>query len=258
VKAHNWIAALSVIFALLPAASRAQQAAAPAKPSIVLVHGAFADASGWGRVILGLEKQGYTVTAVQNPMTSYADDVATTKRVIDAQPGDVVVVAHSYGGAVITGAASGSTKVKALVYVAAFAPDTGEILGELVDKLGPAELNSNLRPDAAGFLYIDRAKFHELFCADLPADESAVLAATQKPIHGSAFGASVDAAAWKTIPSWFMIAAQDRIINPELERLFAKRMNATTTEIKSSHVAFISHSDEVVKMIVAAATAKAK
>lgn len=242
----------------LPTTSSAQEPTKPEKPSIVLVHGAFADASGWGRVITLLEKDGYTVTAVQNPMTSYADDVATTKRMIDAQKGKVVVVGHSYGGAVISSAATGNANVKALVYIAAFGPDSGEKFSELLDKEGPSSLGPALRPDAAGFLYIDRAQFHDVFCADLPVAEANVMAATQKPTHNSIFGISLEAPAWKDIPSWFLVASEDKTINPKLERFMAKRMNAQTTEIKSSHVAFLSHPKEVVKLIEAAATAPAK
>ncbi len=250
------LSAVLLLVILGPAFAHAQ-AAAPAKPSIVLVHGAFADASGWGRVITGLEKQGYTVTAVQNPLTSYADDVATTKRMIEAQPGDVVVVAHSYGGAVMSAAAAGNAKVKALVYVAAFAPDGGEVLGGLLEKF-PNDVAKSFRPDAVGFVYIDRAAFHSVFCADVADGEAAVMAATQKPIHGSAFSAVAEAPAWKTVPAWFIVASDDQVIHPDLERFFAKRMNATTLELKSSHVPFITKSDDVVKTIVAAATAKSK
>src|SRR5215831_16698750 len=132
------------------------------RASIVLVHGAFADGSGWSTVIPLLEKQGYTVTAVQNPLTSLADDIATTKRVIDVQKGPVVVVGHSYGGAVITAAAAGSAHVKALVYVNAFAPDEGEKLTAGTENFAQPPLNSTLSPDSAGFLYIDRARFHEV------------------------------------------------------------------------------------------------
>jgi len=239
----------------MPGMSRAQMGGAPAKPSIVLVHGSFADATGWGRIITLLEKDGYTVTAVQNPMTSFADDVATTKRMIDAQTGNCVVVGHSYGGAVITAAAAGNPKVKALVYVAAFGPDTGEVFGALLEKI-PTEVGKSFRPDAAGFVYIDRAAFHDVFCADVAKDEAAVMAAAQKPIHGSAFGASVETPAWKTVPAWYIVASEDKVINPELERFMAKRMNATTSELKSSHVPFISKANDVAKVIVAAATAK--
>ena len=230
---------------------------ATAKPTIVLVHGAFADATGWQRVIPTLQRDGYEVIAVQNPLASLAGDVETTKRVIDAQKGPVVLVGHSYGGAVITGAAAGSSNVKALVYLAAFAPEAGEPVGAFGEKY-PVDLNSALKPDSAGFLYVDRARFRELFCADVPATEARVAAATQKPIHNSAFGASVPQAAWKNIPSWYLVSQDDRAINPELERFYAKRMNAKTSEVKASHVAFISHPDVVARLIEQAAAAAAK
>jgi len=223
-----------------------------AKPTIVLIHGAFADGTSWQHVIPILEHDGYNVIAVQNALASLAGDVETTKRVIDAQAGPMVVVGHSYGGAVITGAAAGNPNVKALVYIAAFAPEAGEPIGVYGDKY-PAPLGAALKPDAAGFLYIDRARFRELFCADVPAMEASVMAATQKPIIASAFGGSVDQAAWKTIPSWYLVTQDDRAINPDLERFYAKRMGAKTTEIKSSHVPFISHPAEVARLIEQAA-----
>ncbi len=228
------------------------------KPSIVLVHGAFADGTGWQKVIPLLEKKGFTVTAVQNPLKSLVDDVATTKRVIEAQKGDVVLVGHSYGGAVITGAGAGNSKVKALVYVAAFAPDAGEAVGGLIEKYPATPLGTALAPDSAGFLYIDRAKFREVFAHDVSEPETAIMAATQKPVAASAFGEPSAAPAWKTIPSWYVVATQDRAINPELERFLAKRMGATTAELESSHVPFISKPEEVVKVIEAAAGAVAK
>jgi pimeloyl-ACP methyl ester carboxylesterase len=226
--------------------------------SIVLVHGAFADGSCWSKIIPLLEKQGYTVTAVQEPLTSIADDIATTRRVIDAQKGPVVVVGHSYGGAVITGAAAGSPNVKALVYVNAFAPDEGDKITVGSEKFAQPALNSALVPDSAGFLYVDRARFHEDFCADLPAADARVMAATQKPLSGSVFEATVSGAAWKSIPSWYIVGTNDRAINPDFERFLAKRMKAQTTEIKASHVTFLSHPAEVAKVIAEAATAAAK
>jgi len=229
--------------------------AASPKPAIVLVHGAFADASGWSRVIPILQRDGYFVTAVQIPLTSLSDDVATAKRVVDSQKGPVVLVGHSYGGAVITGAAAGSPNVKALVYLAAFAPEGGEALGAPGAKFAQPPLNSALVPDSAGFLYIDRAKFHDAFCKDLPEAEARVMAATQKPLSGSVFEASVSAAAWKTVPSWYVVSSQDRAINPELERFYAKRIGATTSEIAASHVAFLSHPREAAKVIEEAARA---
>jgi pimeloyl-ACP methyl ester carboxylesterase len=222
------------------------------KPAIVLVHGAFADASGWEAVIRALQKKGYDVTAVENPLSSYADDVATTKRLIDAQKGPVVVVAHSYGGAVMSGAAANNPNVKALVYVAAFAPDVGETLGPLLQKY-PTKVGESFRPDAAGNIYLDRDTFHDTFAQDLPEDEADVLAATQKPLSGSVFEARPTAAAWKEVPSWFIVAREDHVINPDLERMFAKRMGAKTTEVDASHVAFMSHPDVVVRAIEEAA-----
>lgn len=227
-------------------------AAPSTKPTIVLVHGAFADGSGWSKVIPLLEKDGYNVIAVQNPLTSFADDVATTRRVIDAQQGPVVAVGHSYGGAVITTAAVGAPNVKALVYIAAFAPDAGEVIGALLEKY-PSPLGAALVPDAAGFLYIDRAKFKDVFAADVSDRERSVMAATQKPIKGEIFGQKFETPAWKQIPSWYLVASQDHAINPDLERMFAKRMGATTREVNSSHVPFMSKPAVVVGIIEDAA-----
>ncbi len=233
------------------AADLTPTAAPAAKPVIVLVHGAFADGTGWQHVIPLLEKDGYTVIAVQNSLVSLDADVITTKRVIDAQKGPVVVVGHSYGGAVITGAA-GQPNVKALVYLAAFAPEAGEPVGAFNDKIPLAKA---VAPDAAGFLYIDRAKFHAVFCADVPAAEANIMAVTQKPLAGAVFGQSVPVPAWKTVPSWYLVSQEDQAINPDLERFYAKRMGAHTSEIKASHVAFISHPQQIARLIEEAATA---
>jgi pimeloyl-ACP methyl ester carboxylesterase len=223
------------------------------KPAIVLIHGAFADASSWSKVSPILHKDGYYVTAVQIPLTSLEDDVAVTKRVIDAQKGPVVVVGHSYAGAVITGAAGGDN-VKSLVYVDAFAPDAGEPLASAGERFAAPPLSTALVPDAAGFLYVDRAKVHDVFAKDMPEADARIIAVTQKPVNSSVFGAKVPSAAWKTKPSWFIIGTKDRAINPDLLRFYAKRMNAKTTEIKgSSHVPFLSHPKEVVKVIESAA-----
>ena len=227
--------------------------AAPARPTVVLVHGAFADAMAWARVIPLLERSGYTVVAVQNPLTSFEVDVATTRRVIDAQPGPVVAVGHSYGGAVITQAAAGSDKVRALVYVAAFAPDVGETVGGLWGK-HPAPMAQALVTDQGGFLWLDRGKLRDVFARDVPEAETRVMAATQKPIHGSAFEATLTAAAWRQVPSWFLVATEDRSISPELQRLYARRAGGTTVEVASSHVPFLSHATEVARLIERAAS----
>jgi pimeloyl-ACP methyl ester carboxylesterase len=224
------------------------------KATVVLVHGAFADASGWQTLIPLLQKEGHKVVAVQNSLASLAGDIETTKRVIDAQTGGVVVVGHSYGGAVISGAAAGNANVKALVYIAAFAPEAGEPIGAFLDKY-PSDLGTSLVPDTAGFLYIDVAKYHDVFAADVPASQTQAMAVTQKPIAGAIFGQSAPAAAWKTIPSWYIAAQQDRSLSPELQRFYAQRMNARTAEIKSSHLPFISQPREVAKLIGEAALA---
>ena len=223
------------------------------KPSIVLVHGAFSDGSSWKKVIPILEEEGFTVTAVQNPLRSLAEDVAATKRVVDAQKGEVVLVGHSYGGSVITDAAAGSDKVKALVYVAAFAPEAGESVGALLGKFPAAALGTALAPDSASFLYIDRTKFHHVFAEDVPEGDASVMAATQKPIAASAFGEATVAAAWKTIPSWYVVTTLDQAVNPELQRFMAKRIGAQITEVKASHVPFLSEPEAIAKVIKAAA-----
>lgn len=223
------------------------------KPSIVLVHGAFADATGWQKVIPLLEAKGYAVTAVQNPLKSIADDVATTRRAIESQKGDVILVGHSYGGAIITGAGANNPKVKALVYVAAFAPDAGETIGALIAQFPATPLGTGLVPDSAGFLFIDRTKFREIFAKDVSEGESAIMAATQKPVAAASFGETQPVAAWKTVPSWYAVSTQDHAINPDSERFMAKRMGAKITEIEASHVSFISQPAKIVEIIEEAA-----
>jgi pimeloyl-ACP methyl ester carboxylesterase len=225
--------------------------------TVILVHGAFADGSSWGNVIPILEKDGYDVIAVQNPLTSFADDVATTRRVIDAQTGSVVLVGHSYGGAVITSAALGAANVRALVYIAAFGPDAGENLQALLEKY-PSKIGAALVPDAAGFLYIDRAQFKEAFAADVSDRDLSVMAAAQKPINSQIFGQGYETPAWKEIASWYLLASDDQAINPELQRMFAERMGATTREVKASHVPFVSNPDAVAAIIKEAAEGTAR
>jgi len=163
-----------------------------------------------------------------------------------------VVVAHSYGGAVISGAAAGNPNVKALVYIAALAPDANEVLGPLLNQY-PTPVLPKFVPDAAGFLYIDYAAYPIYFAPDIPRRQAEAMAVAQKPLSAAAFAQTNSAAAWRTIPSWFMVAQEDSIINPDLERFFAQRMNARITEIKSSHVIFLSHPQAVVRVIREAA-----
>ncbi|MDV2997755.1 MAG: hypothetical protein N4J56_007460 [Chroococcidiopsis sp. SAG 2025] len=224
------------------------------KPSIVLVHGSWADGTSWQHVIPLLLQDGYTVTAVQNPLTSLPDDIATTKRAIDAQPGPVVAVGHSYGGAVITGAAVGSPHVKALVYIAGWVLAPDDSISQLIGKYPPPPLVTAIVPDAGGFLYIDREKFHEVFAHDVSTAEAQVLAVAQKPAASITFEQSVESAAWQTIPSWYLLAQEDRAINPELQRFMASRIGAKITELQASHMSYISCSREVANLIIKAAS----
>ncbi|HXJ22436.1 MAG TPA: alpha/beta hydrolase [Polyangia bacterium] len=223
-----------------------------AKPAILLVHGAFADALGWQQVTALLQQRGYTVDAVENPLTSLATDVATTQRAIAAlaAKGPLVVVGHSYGGMVISGAAVGVPQVKALVYINAFAPDPGQSVSALLATAPATKLGAALLPpDSAGFLFVDPAQFRAAFSADVSVAESNVAAVSQKPIFAGAFGETLPAVAWKTIPSWYLVGKQDQAINPDSERAMAKHIGAHTVEIDSSHVSFISHPHAVVELI---------
>lgn len=223
------------------------------KPNIVLVHGAFADGSSWSRVIPLLVNAGYNVIAVQNPLTSVADDIATTRRVIDAQTGPTVVVGHSYGGCIITQAAKNAPNVKALVYVAAMAPDEGETNGGQAAQYPPTLLGKHIKPDAAGFAYVDRASFREVFCADVDKDQAAVMAAAQKPIAGPTFADLCRPVAWKDVPVFFAISENDNAIHTEQQKAEAKRMNATILSLKSSHASMVSHPKEIAALIEKAA-----
>lgn len=254
---HLAAAASLALAAALPNPAAAQPATSSAPTSIVLVHGAFADGSAWNRVIPHLQAEGYRVVAVQNTLTSLEADLETTRRVIEAQPGPVVAVGHSYGGAVITGATAGQPHVKALVYIAALIPEAGELVGELYQKFGPSDLVPALQSDAAGYLSIDPAQLHELFAHDVLPAEAAVMASTQKPIHGSAFEQSVPEAGWKRIPSYVLVATGDRAIKPELLRYMAQRIGAETSEIDASHVPFLSRPEVVADLIIRAARAHA-
>jgi len=247
--AWNLLAALTV--ALVAAAWSAGAAPAPAVKNIVLVHGAFADGSSWARLIPILQAKGYSVTAVQIPLTSLADDVAATRRALALQNGPVILVGHSWAGVVITEAGT-DPKVAGLVYVAAFAPDRGEALGEL-GKPYPAPPVVPIA-DKQGFLSLSTDTVVKHFASDLPEKEARVVAAVQGPISASAFGAQVSAAAWKTKPSWYVVSALDEAIAPDEERFFARRMKATTTELKASHLAMLSKPNEVAAVIIDAAT----
>ena len=224
--------------------------AAPVK-NIVLVHGAFADGSSWSRVIPILQAKGYNVTAVQNPLTSLADDVAATNRALAQQDGPTILVGHSWAGVVITEAGM-DPKVAGLVYVAAFAPDEGEAVGELGKAYPPPPALAAPIVDKEGFMSLPVDAFLK-FGSDLPVSEARVAAATQGPINASAFGAKVSAVAWKKNPSWYIVSKLDTAIAPDEERFFAKRMNAKTTELNASHVSMLSQPKAVAAVIMDAA-----
>ncbi|MDN3551529.1 alpha/beta fold hydrolase [Mucilaginibacter aquaedulcis] len=227
---------------------------APVK-NIVLVHGAFVDGSGWQGVFQILSKKGYQVSVVQIPLTSLQDDVDTTNRVLDKQDGPVILVGHSWGGFVITEAGM-HEKVAGLVYVAALQPEVGENTIQLSTALPAAPENGVMEPDDKGFVYYDKAKFHAGFGADLSTEQAEFLYASQKPIAAQSFGASVTNAAWKTKPSYGIVALNDKTINPVTERWVYKRSNSRITEIESSHVVFITHPDKVAQVIINAADKK--
>ena len=234
----------------------AKPAPAPASPpvkNIVLVHGAFADGSSWAPVAKLLQAKGYNVTAVQNPLTSLADDIAATNRALAAQTGPVILVSHSWGGFAITEAGM-DPKVVGLVYVASFGPDVGETVSDLGKSYPPPPSFAAPIVDKSGFMTLSADAFVQHFSLDLPPAESRVLAATQGPINVAAFGSKVTAAAWKTKPSWYIVAKRDEAIAPDEERFFAKRMKAKTTELNTSHVPMLSQPKAVVAVIVDAAT----
>jgi len=249
--ARIWVAAVVSIALSVCAAA---VGAAPAQPikNIVLVHGAFADGSSWAKVIRILQDKGYNVTAVQNPLTSLADDVAATQRALAQQDGSVILVGHSWAGVVITEAGM-DPKVVGLVYVAAFGPDQGEVVGELGKAYPPPPALAAPIVDKDGFMHLTMDAMVKHFASDLPAKEARVVAATQGPIAVSAFGAQVSGVAWKTKPSWYIVSTLDGAIAPDEERFFAKRMKAATTELKASHVSMLSQPKAVAAVIMDAA-----
>ncbi|QEW01913.1 alpha/beta hydrolase [Microbacterium lushaniae] len=242
-----------------PGHSPGQQPAA--KPTVVLVHGAWADSSGWGGVISKLEEDGYPVLAVANPLRGLASDSAYVRSILDSIDGDVVLVGHSYGGAVITNAATGAGNVKALVYTAAFTPDEGEIIAQFNDPVTypGAELTPDsliVRPYPGGIdATIAPARFRQIFAADLPARQTDVMAATQRPTNVAVLEEQTGEPAWKTIPSWYQVSNQDKALSPVAQRFFAERMGAHTTSINASHAGYVSHPDETAELIEAAAGA---
>lgn len=233
------------------------------KPTIVLVHGAFADASSWSGTIRRLQRAGYPVLAPANPLRGLAADTAYLRSVLAAVEGPVVLVGHSYGGAVISGAALGDRRVKALVYIAAFTPDKGESAAELAAKFPGSTLGDAVNPRSYPLpgggtgteLVIERAKFHEQFAADVPAADAAVMAATQRPVATAALEEKAGEAAWRTIPSWALIATADKNIPPAAEWWMARRAGSHITEVDASHAVAVSRPAVVTHVILAAARA---
>ena len=225
--------------------------------SIVLVHGGFVDGSGWEGVQNILKQDGYNVSIVQNPTTSLADDVAYTKRVINAQQGPVLLVGHSYGGAVITEAGN-APKVKGLVYVAAFAPDKGESVETLIKNPAPDAPVPPILPPVDGFLLLDQAKFAASFAADVDPKKASFMANSQVPWGLGALTGTVTEASWKVKPSYYLLTKDDKMIPPAVQRFMAKRIKAETVEVPGSHAVYVSHPEVVAALIEKAAKAIAE
>jgi pimeloyl-ACP methyl ester carboxylesterase len=226
-----------------------------ARPNIVLVHGAWADGSSWSAVIERLQASGYHVTAPQFPMTALADDVARLRQVLDFQDGPTIVVGHSYGGQIMTALGTDAPNVVGLVYIAAFGIDEGESLGALLSQGPVTPALAHLFTDKQGFGWLSEDDFVNHFAADVDPVKAKVMYSVQQALAGSAFGDVMGVPAWKSLPSWYLVATEDQAIPPDAERLFASRMGATMVEVPSSHVAMVSHPDEVTQLIEAAAAA---
>ncbi|MDH7459915.1 alpha/beta hydrolase [Chitinophagaceae bacterium 26-R-25] len=239
------IALVAILF--LATASNAQ-----AIKNVVLVHGAFADGSGYKGIYEVLTKQGYHVTIVQNPLTSLEDDVAATKLALDAQDGPTILAGHSWGGEVITQAGN-HPKVAGLVYIAAFQPDNGESALTWFQTMKPAPENGVLPPDEKGIVYYDKAKYHEGFCADLSKEDADFMYSSQGAFYGKSFATPVTDAAWRHKPTYGIVATEDKSINPEIQHNMYKRSNTKVTEIKGSHAVYISQPQKVAAVIMQAA-----
>ena len=226
-----------------------------ARPNIVLVHGAGTDGSSWSGVIERLQADGYHVIAPQFPLTSLADDVARLRQVLEFQDGPVIVAGHSYGGQVMTALAQDAPNVAGLVYIAAFGLDQGESLGALLSQGPVTPALAHLATDTRGFAWLSEDDFVSHFAADVDPAQAKVMYAVQQPLATSAFAEVMGVPAWKTLPSWYLVAAADQALPPDAERMFASRMGATTVEIPASHVAMVSHPGDVAQLIEAASDA---
>ena len=248
-KARSYLIATAALLAL-SGTSVAQARPDGTARNIVIVHGAFVDGSGWRAVHDILEKDGYRVSIVQEPLTGLADDVAATQRVLDLQDGPVVLVGHSYGGSVVS-IAGADPKVSRLVYVAALQPDVGETAGQLLAKF--PDRNTAVQPAGEGYLRLDPVKFAATFAADVAPAEARFMAASQIPIAGAVFSAPTTAAAWRTKPSYAILTARDVAANPDLQRWMYERSGAKVTTVEASHAVYISHPKIVARVIEEAA-----
>jgi len=222
-------------------------------PNIVLVHGAWADGSSWSAVIERLQADGYNVTAPQFPLTTLADNVARLREALDLQNGPTIVAGHSYGGQIMTALGTNAPNVVGLVYIAAFGLDEGESIGALLSQGPVTPALAHLSIDKQGFAWLSEDDFVNHFAADVDPVKAKVMYAVQQALAASALGDVMGLPAWKSLPTWYLVAADDQAIPPDAERQFAKRMGATTVEVPSSHVAMVSHPDDVVKLIETAA-----
>ena len=219
-----------------------------AEITLVLVHGGFVDGSGWESVYKILKKDGYSVTVVQNPTISLADDVAATKRIVHAQNSPVILVGHSYGGAVITEAGT-DPQVVGLVYIAAFAPDKGESVSTLIANPPPGAPVPPILPPQEGYLFLDKAKFHASFAADVDEEKAAFMADSQVPWGVEALSGMISEPAWKTRPSWYLVSTDDKMIPPPAQRFMSKRAGSTVVEVAGSHAIYVSQPNAVAALI---------
>jgi len=249
----NTLRTLAATTVMAAVAVSAQAGDSAGVRNIVLVHGGFVDGSGWSQVYRDLRKDGFNVSIVQNPTTSLADDVAATRLVISHLSGSVILVGHSYGGVVITEAGT-DPRVKALVYIAAFAPDKGESVQSLIANPEPEAPVPPILPPQDGFLFLDRAKFADAFAGDVPHAEAAFMADSQVPWGVNALAGAVTEPAWKTKPSWYLVTTLDKMIPPPAQRKMATRAGATVVEVKGSHAVYVSQPAAVAALIEKAAT----
>ena len=257
---HMEFSARQIIFTVLPVMAMfgmgkdlmAQTNTSTLVKNVVLVHGGFVDGSGWEGVYQALKKDGYTVAIVQNPTISLADDVAVTKRAIAAQNGPVILVGHSYGGAVITEAGN-DPKVAGLVYITAFAPDKGESVSSLIKDAPPGAPVPPILPPQDGYLLLDKAKFPAAFAGDVSPDAASFMADSQVPWGREAVNGAITLPAWRTKPSWYLVTTEDKMIPPDAQRAMSKRAGSTVVEVKASHAVYVSQPQAVAHFIEKAA-----